>query len=134
MDRSAMSSDVVVVDDDPSVRRLLLRTLEREGLTTRGYGTPLAALDLVLAHPPPVLITDLEMPELDGVSLAAAVRGGLGERSPRIVLLTGNPHAVCAKDRHLFDRIVAKPWERDVFLGPILSWARAAPPSYAHAG
>lgn len=134
MDRSAMSSDVVVVDDDPRVRKLLVRTFERAGLSTRGYGAPLAALDLVLAHPPSVLVTDLEMPELDGVALAAAVRGGLGARSPRILLLTGEPRAVRAKDKHLFDLILAKPWERMVVVNAILPWVRAAVPSLAAAG
>jgi CheY-like chemotaxis protein len=135
MDRSAMSSDVVVVDDDPRVRTLVVRTFEREGLRTRGYGAPLAALDLVLAHPPAVLVSDLEMPELDGVALAAAVRGGLGERSPRILLLTGNPRAIRAKDKHLFDLILAKPWDRTVILNAILPWVRASiPPPLAVAG
>lgn len=126
-----MSSDVVVVDDDPRVRKLMLYTLEREGLAVRGYDSPLAALDLVLAHPPPVLVTDLQMPELDGAGLAAAVRGGLGERSPRIVLMTGDPRAMRPRDRHLFDLIVTKPWDRAALMSAILPWVH---PPIAAAG
>lgn len=126
-----MSSDVVVVDDDPRVRKLMLYTLEREGLAVRGYDSPLAALDLVLAHPPPVLVTDLQMPELDGAGLAAAVRGGLGERSPRIVLMTGDPRAMRPRDRLLFDLIVTKPWDRAALMSAILPWVH---PPIAAAG
>lgn len=129
-----MSSDLVVVDDDPRIRKLVVRTFEREGLSTRGYGAPFAALDLVLAHPPSVLVTDLQMPELDGVALASAVRGGLGDRSPRILLLTGEPRAVRTKDKHLFDLIMAKPWDRSVIVNAILPWVRASVPPLAVAG
>ncbi|MCZ7678378.1 MAG: response regulator [Sandaracinaceae bacterium] len=125
MDRSAMSADVVVVDDDPRVRKVLGYLLEREGLAVRSYGSPHAALDFVLAHPPPVLVTDLQMPGLDGAGLAAAVRGGLGERSPRILLLTGNPRALRPRDKQLFDLTLSKPWEPSFLTSAVLSWVRA---------
>ena len=135
MDGSSMSSDVVVVDDDPRVRALTLHILQRSGLTVSAHESPLTALDLVLAHPPRVLLTDFAMPHLDGVGLASAVRGGLGERSPRIMLLTGNPQSVRAKDKHLFDVILGKPWESHVLVETVLPWVRASmPPLVAHAG
>lgn len=135
MEASSMSSDVVVVDDDPRVRALTVHLLERAGLTVSAHESPLAALDLVLAHPPRVLLTDLSMPQLDGVALASAVRGGLGERSPRILLLTGNPHSVRPRDKPLFDAILGKPWESRVLVETVLPWVAApAPPLVAHAG
>jgi CheY-like chemotaxis protein len=134
MDRSMLSSDVVVVDDDPRVRALTLHILEKAGLTVSSHDSPLAALDLVLAHPPRVLLTDFSMPELDGVALASAVRGGLGERCPRIMLLTGNPQSVRARDKHLFDVILGKPWESHVLVDTVLPWVRASIPPLAAAG
>jgi CheY-like chemotaxis protein len=133
--RSIMSSDVVVVDDDARVRRVMVRVLEQANIAVRGYGSALAALDLVLAHPPSVLITDLRMPELDGIGLAAAVRGGLSERSPRILLLTAEPLAVRPKDKHLFDLILGKPWDNLVLTNAVLPWVRASipPPPMAQA-
>lgn len=129
-----MSSDVVVVDDDPRIRMLMCSMLEAEGFSVRGYESALPALDLVLAHPPHVLLTDLHMPELDGAGLAAAVRGGLGARSPRIILLTGCPESLRAKDRALFDRVLAKPWERDDLLRSIRAWVPRRHPRYAAVG
>lgn len=135
MERTALSSDVVVVDDDPRVQRLVLHVLERAGLAVRGYGSPRVALEAVLAHPPAVLLTDFSMPELDGVGVASAVRCGLGERSPRILLLTGDPQAVRAKDKHLFDLILGKPWDSTVLISTILPWVRASlVPPYAEVG
>jgi len=134
MDRSAMSVDVVVVDDDLRVGRMMVLLLEREGLAVRGFASSHAALDLVLAHPPPVLVTDLSMPDLDGVGLAAAVRGGLGPRSPRILLVTGDPRALEPKHRHLFDLVLSKPWDRAVVLDAILPWIRSSVPPMAATG
>src|SRR5690606_33828484 len=126
--------DVVVVDDDLRVGRMMVLLLEREGLAVRGFASSHAALDLVLAHPPPVLVTDLSMPDLDGVGLAAAVRGGLGPRSPRILLVTGDPRALEPKHRHLFDLVLSKPWDRAVVLDAILPWIRSSVPPMAATG
>lgn len=134
MDAPSMASDVVVVDDDPRVRALTVHILDRAGLRVSGHDSPLRALDLVLAHPPRVLVTDFSMPELDGVALARAVRGGLGARSPRIMLLTGNPQSVQAKDKHLFDVILGKPWESRALIDTVLPWVRASMPPLAHTG
>lgn len=134
MDCPALASDVVVVDDDARVRTLMLHVLERAGLSAVGFDSPLEALEHVLAHPPRALLTDFSMPELDGAGLAEAVRNALGERSPRIMLLTGDPRAVRARDKHLFDLILGKPWESHVVISAVLPWVRASVPPVAHVG
>lgn len=134
MDRPALVSDVVVVDDDARVQTLMLHMLERAGLSVVGYDAPLAALEHVLAHPPRVLLTDFSMPELDGAGLARSVRERLGDGSPRILLLTGDPRAVPTKDKHLFDLILGKPWESHVVINTVLPWVRASVRPLAQAG
>jgi CheY-like chemotaxis protein len=136
MDHSSMASDVVVVDDDVRVRELMCRVLERAGMDARVYGCPIAALDLVLAFPPSVLITDLRLPRIDGLGLASAVRGGLADRSPRIMLLTADTGSLRSKDKHLFDLILTKPWDNQVLTNAVLPWVRASvpPPAIAKAG
>ena len=68
---SAESSPVMVVDDDTAVMSSLKRFLERLGYPVRGFIDPLEARDaLESGDPVHLLITDREMPGLDGISLA----------------------------------------------------------------
>ena len=62
---------VLLVDDDPALRRLIRRVIERvpdfEVVAEAGDGK--SALQLALADPPDIVLTDITMPEVDGVAL-----------------------------------------------------------------
>ncbi len=81
---SPRPATILVVDDEPQVRRLASRALEREGyrvieatdgLEALGLFTQDARIDL--------LVTDVRMPHTDGIVLAAALR----RRFPAIPVL-----------------------------------------------
>jgi two-component system KDP operon response regulator KdpE len=81
---SAAPLQVLVIDDEPPIRRLL-----RTGLATEGYDTLEAAsgkdgLDL-LAHDPDLVILDLGLPDIDGLELLRAIRAR-NEHVPIVVL------------------------------------------------
>jgi response regulator RpfG family c-di-GMP phosphodiesterase len=57
------------VDDEPRLRRVLVRLLETDGFTCREAGSGVDALRLMEAEPVPLVISDLRMPEMDGVTL-----------------------------------------------------------------
>jgi PAS domain S-box-containing protein len=80
---------VLVVDDNPTNRRILCLQLEKWDLHTTAVASGREALDrLSGAWPVDLAIFDLQMPDLDGLALTEAVRR---QRSPRelpIVLLT----------------------------------------------
>jgi len=71
---------VLVVDEDPNVLDLTAESLETEApeLEVATAASATAALDHVVAEPVDALVTDLVMPEKNGVELAAAVH----ERDP----------------------------------------------------
>jgi len=71
-----MTSDlsVLIVDDDPTSLQLLKAILEDTGLRVTTMDRPTAALRRVEAQPPDLLITDLRMPEMNGLDLVRAVR------------------------------------------------------------
>ena len=71
---------VLVVDEDPNVLALTAEFLETEApeLEVATAASATAALDHVVAEPVDALVTDLVMPEKNGVELAAAVH----ERDP----------------------------------------------------
>src|SRR2546428_347056 len=59
----------LVVDDEPRLRRVLVRLLEGEGFTCAEAGSGTEALELLRQQPTPLVISDLRMPEMDGVTL-----------------------------------------------------------------
>jgi two-component system KDP operon response regulator KdpE len=65
---------VLVVDDDPAICRVLCAELEAAGYAARAAGDGAEALLAVDDEPPDLIITDLAMPNRDGFSLIKAVR------------------------------------------------------------
>src|SRR5688572_14428762 len=63
----------IVVDDEPRLRRVLVRLLETDGHTCREAGSGVEALKLMEAEPASLIISDLRMPEMDGVTLLKEV-------------------------------------------------------------
>jgi DNA-binding NtrC family response regulator len=64
---------VLVVDDEDTIRRSLVRTLSINGFETRDAGDGMTAWALALSQRFDLLVTDLRMPGLDGMELAARV-------------------------------------------------------------
>ena len=105
---------LLIVDDEPGVLQALQRSLRaryRERLQIRTCADPLAALALVRAEPFDIVLSDLRMPDADGIellSLVAAVRPA----SVRM-LLTGTADFTTAQraitDAAVF-RYLSKPW------------------------
>jgi len=64
-----IAKQCIVVDDEPRLRRVLVRLLEGEGFACREAGSGIEALALMREAPVPLVMSDLRMPEMDGVSL-----------------------------------------------------------------
>ena len=65
---------VLVVDDEDSLRQALERALRLEGFAVDTAPGGLAALDAVARRPPAVIVLDVTMPDLDGVSVVKRLR------------------------------------------------------------
>ena len=81
---------IVVVDDNKAVRQFVAKVLRMQGHRVLEAGCGAEALDAAQHHDRPVdlLLTDVEMPEMDGLSLSREVR----ERWPRVrvVFMSGS--------------------------------------------
>jgi two-component system, cell cycle sensor histidine kinase and response regulator CckA len=66
---------ILVVDDEPLVLQLMVRTLQDAGYTVHGARGALQALDLFARFPAPpaALVTDIRMDPIDGAGLAKVV-------------------------------------------------------------
>ena len=80
-------SRVLVVEDDPHILRLISMWLERQGHDVREARNGLAARELLRAEPTDVLVTDVNMPGLDGLALIEAALA-MGHVRRGIVVLT----------------------------------------------
>lgn len=69
-----MTRTILVVDDDPQILDILAELLIDEGYAVRCANDGQAALDEIRREPPALIVTDVMMPKLDGVSLTKHLR------------------------------------------------------------
>ena len=115
---------VLVVDDDPVVRGLLVRTLQRHSLTVDEAGDGLAALALIKEHPYSVIVLDLIMPLLDGFGVLKALDGPSMASPPVVLVITGaERRAVDHLDPQRIHGIVRKPFDPDELASLVVACA-----------
>lgn len=104
-----MSASILVLEDDPAMRRLLRRQLEGAGHRVRIFGQAAPALDEI-DHGASfdLYLLDVRMPagELHGQALARMIN--LRVRDARIIFITGDPGLVSAPDK-ILGPVFAKP-------------------------
>src|SRR5262245_57974444 len=69
-----MPHAVLVVDDDPHIRQLLVFALQKAGLTAREAEDGEAALASIAAEPPDLVVLDINMPKLNGLEVCRQLR------------------------------------------------------------
>lgn len=117
--RPAPARSVLVVDDDPAVVAVVARVLRRDGAVVTAASGGRDALRAIADGRvrPTILLTDIDMPQMTGIELAArvaALRPGI-----RIVMMTGDPASAEAARRHLgaeVGSVLLKPLATDELL------------------
>ena len=74
-----------VVDDDDSIRWVLEKALQNAGVEVRSFSAPGPALEAFAFEQPDVLITDIRMPDMDGLEFARTIER-LDSKVPVIVI------------------------------------------------
>lgn len=85
---SGRDETVLVVDDDPEIREIVIAMLDGLGYAAREAASPQDALAAVGARPPQLLITDVDMPGLSGLELARRVAAV--SPSTRVLAMSGD--------------------------------------------
>ncbi|MBB1488578.1 sigma-54-dependent transcriptional regulator [Oceanospirillum sediminis] len=102
-------TDIIIVDDEQIIRDSLRQLFELEGYQVHTYTSALTALDRINRQFPGIVITDINMPHMDGLSLLEQITA-LDSELP-VILLTGYadvPMAVQAMHKGAYD-FVEKP-------------------------
>ena len=83
-----MAQRVLIVEDEPDIRDLLVFHLEREGFQVVTCKSGAEALRLVRSGPPDLILLDLMLPEMDGLEVCRRLRQDPATRAMPIVMLT----------------------------------------------
>ncbi|MFC2971953.1 nitrogen regulation protein NR(I) [Azotobacter bryophylli] len=83
------SENVWIVDDDRSIRWVLEKALQQEGMTTQSFDSADGVLSRLSRQQPDVIISDIRMPGTSGLDLLAQIR----ERCPRLPVIIMTAHS-----------------------------------------
>jgi len=121
---SVSGRHVLVVDDDPDIRELLVSVLSEDGYETKAAGNGRVALELLERWRADVVVLDLMMPVMDGWTFAERIREKKMQ-IPIVVLSAANDLRAHARRIGAAD-IVSKPFDLDTLLPRIAKAAGGA--------
>ncbi len=81
---------ILVVDDDPHVRPVLVRLLQRHGLRVTNVGDGFTALAAIERVRPDVVLLDVKMPGIDGTEVLRRIKENPATAATRVIILTAN--------------------------------------------
>jgi DNA-binding NtrC family response regulator len=87
--RETTRGTLLVVDDDPGVRRAVTRVLHRAGFEVHACADGKSAIDTLASVAVDTVVTDFSLPDITGVDLLRHLRG-LDNEVP-VILMTGGP-------------------------------------------
>ena len=104
---------VLLVDDDPVILRLLEVNFEMEGFAVRTAGDGQEGLEVARAEQPDVIVSDVMMPRMNGLELAASIKADPATAAIPVLLLSAKAQAtdIRAGLEAGADDYVTKPFE-----------------------
>jgi len=82
---------VLIVDDTEIVRAAITRAVRELGHIAVTLSDVVEALALAQKHPPDLALLDFQMPLVDGAAFFAELREALGDRCPKIIMVSAAP-------------------------------------------
>ncbi len=121
---------VLVVDDDPDILEAICDILGTEAYRVARARNGLEALERVDAERPDVILLDLMMPVMDGVTFAQALRQRPTVADVPILVISadGNPQRAASVNARGY---LAKPFDIDALLGHVAAIVRRGAPHAA---
>ena len=80
---------ILIVDDEPAVRRTVRGVLESSGFECEESENGVSALEWLKEHHTDVIIVDYQMPIMNGLSLLEHVQNTHNGHTPRVIMLSG---------------------------------------------
>ncbi|MGA9595847.1 MAG: response regulator [Acidimicrobiia bacterium] len=123
-----MKDRILVVDDDPDILQFVEMNLDMEGFETHTAEGGRVALEIARERPPDLILLDVMMPELDGLTVLRRLRSSPATASIPVVLLTAK---ALAEDRVRgldlgADDYITKPFDIEELLARVKAVLRRA--------
>ena len=86
-----MESNILVVDDSAAIRKILQRVLRQTGMAIKAIheaGDGVEALAVLAEHPVDLVLSDINMPKMDGLQLLASLKASPLWRNIPVVMIT----------------------------------------------
>ncbi|CAI2797349.1 EAL domain-containing response regulator [Pseudomonas fluorescens group sp.] len=111
---ASQPATLLIVDDEPQVRKLLETLLQHEGYQTLTAGSGEEALQLVAQQPPDLILLDIMMPGMDGYEVASQLKGDETTAGIPIIMLSAlsEPSARVNGLEAGAEEFISKPVER----------------------
>ncbi len=111
---ASQPATLLIVDDEPQVRKLLETLLQHEGYQTVCAGSGEEALQLVAQQPPDLILLDIMMPGMDGYEVASQLKGDETTAGIPIIMLSAlsEPSARVSGLETGAEEFISKPVER----------------------
>lgn len=103
----------LLVDDNQTNLRILQSQMSTWGISCETCDQPLEVLSRVQEGNYDLLITDMHMPELNGLNLAKQLTDQLGDKAPPMVMLTSLGQSLRENERKYFQAFLHKPVRRE---------------------
>jgi CheY-like chemotaxis protein len=113
---------VLVVDDEPAIRALVAKIVERAGYPVETARDGADAIEKLENTRYAVIVLDLMMPNIDGFGLIRHLKERGGARPAIIVISAGDSAALRQLDGGMVHSIIRKPFDIDV-LGDLITAA-----------
>ena len=112
---------ILIVDDYVDALEAWRLFLRAAGFEVRTAADGVAALEEALAHPPDLIVMDLELPRMSGLDVARALRERDETRDIPLIVATGYSHAqVLAQSKDVgVDSVIVKPCDPDHLVSEI---------------
>jgi sigma-B regulation protein RsbU (phosphoserine phosphatase) len=123
VNENAGKTEVVVAEDSPLQAKMLRKRLVEAGYEVRVGKNGQEALELIRERPPQIIISDIEMPEMNGFQLCSTVKTDPDlKRIPLILLSTlSSPEDIIRGLHAGADNYVTKPYDATYLLGRVQS-------------
>ena len=102
---------VLILDDDPSMQRLVSAVLKREGYRVDAFLTGRDALRAMEKTDYHVLLLDLMMPHEGGITVIRELQANHPDLLQRVLVLTGSPQSLMGNLKSEVAGVVQKPFE-----------------------
>lgn len=110
---------ILIVDDDPAIRKMMVEVLNLEGYPTETAENGRVALELLAHSGPRVVVLDLLMPEVDGWGVMRALEENPNERAKhRVILVSALQYLETAQDLRVDGKLV-KPFTVEQLLSVV---------------